>query len=69
MSLFDAIDIGSAKEVESLLKERSYANIKEAIVRAIKIGYKEIVEILGRKEGTIKSLLHRGLEKLKELVE
>jgi len=30
---------------------------------------KEISEILGKKEGTIKSLLHRGLEKLKELVE
>lgn len=28
----------------------------------------EIAEILGKKEGTIKSLLHRGLEKLKELV-
>ena len=30
---------------------------------------KEIAEILGKREGTIKSLLHRGLEKLKELVE
>jgi len=30
---------------------------------------KEISEILGKKEGTIKSLLHRGLEKLKNLVE
>ena len=29
---------------------------------------KEIVEILGKKEGTIKSLLHRGLEKLKNSV-
>ncbi|MBZ9572412.1 RNA polymerase sigma factor [Patescibacteria group bacterium] len=28
---------------------------------------KEIAEILGRKEGTIKSLLHRGLKKLREL--
>lgn len=28
----------------------------------------EICEILGKKEGTIKSLLHRGLEKLKELM-
>ncbi len=27
---------------------------------------KEISEILGKKEGTIKSLLHRGLEKLKD---
>jgi RNA polymerase sigma-70 factor (ECF subfamily) len=27
---------------------------------------KDIVEILGKKEGTVKSLLHRGLEKLKE---
>jgi RNA polymerase sigma-70 factor (ECF subfamily) len=30
---------------------------------------KEIAEILGKKEGTIKSLLHRGLEQLKELME
>ena len=29
---------------------------------------KEIAEILSKKEGTIKSLLHRGLEKLKELM-
>jgi RNA polymerase sigma-70 factor (ECF subfamily) len=29
---------------------------------------KEIAEILGKKEGTIKSLLHRGLEKLKNLI-
>lgn len=29
----------------------------------------EICEILGKKEGTIKSLLHRGLEKLKNLIE
>jgi RNA polymerase sigma-70 factor (ECF subfamily) len=28
----------------------------------------EIAEILGKKQGTIKSLLHRGLEKLKELM-
>jgi RNA polymerase sigma-70 factor (ECF subfamily) len=27
---------------------------------------KEIAEILGKKEGTIKSLLHRGIEKLKD---
>ncbi len=30
---------------------------------------KEICEILGKKEGTIKSLLHRGLKKLKDLME
>ena len=30
---------------------------------------KEICEILGKKEGAVKSLLHRGLEKLKNLVE
>ncbi|XOB40943.1 MAG: RNA polymerase sigma factor [Candidatus Nealsonbacteria bacterium] len=29
---------------------------------------KEIGEILGKKEGTIKSLLHRGLEKLRKLI-
>ncbi|HDZ54493.1 MAG TPA: RNA polymerase sigma factor [Candidatus Nealsonbacteria bacterium] len=30
---------------------------------------KEIAEILGKREGTIKSLLHRGLEKLRQSVE
>ncbi len=30
---------------------------------------KEISEILGKREGTVKSLLHRGLEKLRELME
>jgi len=30
---------------------------------------KEIGEILGKREGTIKSLLHRGLEKLRKLTE
>jgi len=30
---------------------------------------KEIAQILDKKEGTIKSLLHRGLEKLRELME
>jgi RNA polymerase sigma-70 factor (ECF subfamily) len=30
---------------------------------------KEIGEILGKREGTIKSLLHRGLKKLKKLME
>ncbi len=30
---------------------------------------KEIAEILGKKEGTIKSLLHRGLKKLRGLME
>ena len=30
---------------------------------------KEIGEILGKREGTIKSLLHRGLEKLRKLME
>ena len=29
----------------------------------------EISQILGKKEGTVKSLLHRGLEKLRKLVE
>lgn len=29
---------------------------------------KEIAEILGKKEGTVKSLLHRGLEKLRKLM-
>jgi RNA polymerase sigma factor (sigma-70 family) len=30
---------------------------------------KEIAEILGKREGTVKSLLHRGLAKLRELME
>ena len=30
---------------------------------------KEIAEVLGKREGTVKSLLHRGLEKLKKLME
>ena len=30
---------------------------------------KEIGEILGKKEGTVKSLIHRGLDKLKEIME
>ncbi|MCL0082398.1 RNA polymerase sigma factor [Dehalococcoidia bacterium] len=30
---------------------------------------KEISEILGKREGTVKSLLHRGLEKLRKLME
>jgi RNA polymerase sigma-70 factor (ECF subfamily) len=30
---------------------------------------KEIGEILGKREGTVKSLLHRGLEKLRKLAE
>jgi len=32
-------------------------------------GLKEIGEILGKPEGTVKSLLHRGLEKLRKLME
>ncbi|MBT9141029.1 MAG: ECF RNA polymerase sigma factor SigW [Dehalococcoidia bacterium] len=32
-------------------------------------GVKEIGEILGKREGTVKSLLHRGLEKLRKLME
>jgi len=30
---------------------------------------REVAEILGKREGTVKSLLHRGLEKLRQLVE
>ena len=30
---------------------------------------KEVSEILGKREGTVKSLLHRGLEKLRKLME
>jgi len=70
------------KAQEELKKHQDFLKIQEKISQ-LPIKYqevitlrffekkkiKEIAEILGKKEGTIKSLLHRGLEKLKELVE
>ena len=69
------------KAQEELKKHQDFLKIQEKISQ-LPIKYqeviilrffekkkvKEIAEILGKKEGTIKSLLHRGLEKLKELV-
>lgn len=63
---------------EELKKHEDFLEIQEKIIK-MDIKYqevitlrffekkqiKEIVEILGKKEGTIKSLLHRGLEKLR----
>jgi len=68
-------------EVE-LIRHEEYLALHESISRlplkyqeVITLRYfeekqlKEIGEILGKKEGTIKSLLHRGLEKLRKLME
>jgi len=66
---------------EKLKKHQDFLKIQEKIAK-LPIKYqevitlrffekkkiKEIAKILGKKEGTIKSLLHRGLEKLKKLV-
>ena len=70
------------KAQEELKKHQDFLKIQEKISQ-LPIKYqevitlrffekkkiKEIAEILGKKEGTIKSLLHRGLEKLKNLIE
>jgi len=70
------------KAQEELKKHQDFLKIQEKISQ-LPIKYqevitlrffekkkiKEIAEILGKKEGTIKSLLHRGLEKLKDLIE
>jgi len=69
------------KAQEELKKHQDFLKIQEKISQ-LPIKYqevitlrffekkkiKEIAEILGKKEGTIKSLLSRGLEKLKNLV-
>jgi len=70
------------KAQEELKKHQDFLKIQEKISQ-LPIRYQEVItlrffekkkikeisEILGKKEGTIKSLLHRGLEKLKDLVE
>ncbi len=67
---------------EKLKKEQDFLKVQEKIAQ-LPIRYQEVItlrffekkkikeisEILGKKEGTIKSLLHRGLEKLKSLIE
>jgi len=70
------------KAEEELKKHQDFLKIQEKISR-LEIKYqevitlrffekkqiKEIAQILGKKEGTIKSLLSRGLEKLRKLME
>lgn len=67
---------------EKLKKHQDFLEIQEKIAK-LPIKYqevitlrffekkkiKEIAEILGKKEGTVKSLLSRGLEKLRNLIE
>lgn len=57
----------------ALQKEISKLSVKyqEVIILRFfdKKQIKEIAEILGKREGTIKSLLHRGLEKLRQTME
>lgn len=61
-----------SRHEEFLLLHKKLAELPEMYQEVITLKYfekkkiKEIVKILGKKEGTIKSLLHRGLEKLKE---
>ena len=69
------------KAQEELKKHQDFLKIQEKISQ-LPIKYQEVItlrffekkkikeisEILGKKEGTIKSLLHRGLEKLKDLI-
>ena len=70
------------KAQKELKKHQDFLEIQEKIAK-LPIKYQEVIilrfferkkikeisEILGKKEGTIKSLLHRGLEKLKDLIE
>jgi RNA polymerase sigma-70 factor (ECF subfamily) len=61
-----------SKHEEFLLLHRKIAELPEMYQEVIALKFfekkkiREIVKILGKKEGTIKSLLHRGLEKLKD---
>ena len=58
-----------------LILHESIAKLPVKYQEAITLRYfeskpiKEVAEILGRREGTIKSWLHRGLEKLRKLME
>jgi RNA polymerase sigma-70 factor (ECF subfamily) len=70
-------------EAEAELKRREEYLALHANISKLSIKYQEVItlrffenkqlkeigEILGKREGTIKSLLHRGLEKLRELME
>jgi RNA polymerase sigma-70 factor (ECF subfamily) len=61
-----------SKHEEFLRLHRKIAELPEMYQEVITLKFfekkkiREMVNILGKKEGTIKSLLHRGLEKLKE---
>ena len=61
-----------SKHEEFLALHRKIAELPEMYQEVITLKFfekkkiREMVKILGKKEGTIKSLLHRGLEKLKE---
>ncbi len=75
-------DVEIARAEEELKKHGEFLALNEAIVK-LPVKYQEVItlrffekkqlkeigEILDKKEGTIKSLLHRGLEKLRILTE
>ncbi|MFC2026404.1 RNA polymerase sigma factor [Chloroflexota bacterium] len=75
-------DVEIAQAEEELKKHEEFLALHEAIA-TLPIKYQEVItlrffekkqlneigEILGKKEGTIKSLLHRGLERLRILIE
>lgn len=52
------------KIVKLLIKYQEVISLKFFEGKSIK----EICQILGKKEGTVKSLIHRGLKKLSELI-
>jgi RNA polymerase sigma-70 factor, ECF subfamily len=61
-----------SKHEEFLLLHKKIAELPSMYQEVIALKYfekkkiKDMVNILGKKEGTIKSLLHRGIEKLRE---
>ncbi len=61
-----------SKHEEFLLLHKKLAELPPIYQEVISLKFfekkkiREMVQILGKKEGTIKSLLHRGLEKLRE---
>ena len=61
-----------SKHEEFLLLHKKIAELPSMYQEVITLKYfekkkiKDMVNILGKKEGTIKSLLHRGIEKLRE---
>jgi RNA polymerase sigma-70 factor, ECF subfamily len=61
-----------SKQEDFLLLHRKLAELPPMYQEVITLKFfekkkiKDIVKILGKKEGTIKSLLHRGIEKLRE---